>query len=327
MPATYEEVRSRGRRPSATIDAAPTIPPRAVEVAPASTPTSQTVAVAALLVIAAWVWCFWSTWIGLVKDWRSDPDYSVGMLVPVAAAYVLWTRRIELGSLAMRPCWIGGIVMLAALGIRQYGLVALQESIERYAMILGFGGACLLVTGIAMTRRVFWVLAFLLLTAPLPGKVHNMIAGPLQTLATSGAVVVLELFGTTVAREGHVLTLDGAVPVAVAEACSGLRMLTAFTVVGSVLAFLAPRPLWQKVVLVVSTVPVAIVCNLVRLVVTAKLFVMVDAPTAERFFHDFAGWFMMPMAIGLMLAELWVLRWMSADAPAAAPGGAASAYP
>jgi exosortase len=142
---------------------------------------------------------------------------------------------------------------------------------------------------------------------PLPGRIHNMVSGPLQSQATAGAVYILEVLGITVTREGHVLVLNHSVPVAVAEACSGLRMLTAFVMVGSVMAYVFARPFWQKCVLVLSTVPVAIACNLIRLVVTAMLFLYTSSETAERFFHDFAGWTMMPIAIGLLLLELWVM--------------------
>ena len=85
------------------------------------------------------------------------------------------------------------------------------------------------------------------------------------------------------------MVLNHEVRVAVAEACSGLRMLTAFVVVAAALAYVVNRPRWQKAALVVSSVPVAILCNLARLVATAILFMLVSSEFGERFFHDFAG--------------------------------------
>jgi exosortase/archaeosortase family protein len=96
-------------------------------------------------------------------------------------------------------------------------------------------------------------------------------------------------------------------------------MLTSFVVVGGVLAYLIRRPRWQKVVLVVSTVPIAIVCNLVRLVITGFLFLELSSEAAERFFHDFAGWTMMPMAFALMFLELWLMAWIVVPEDRAAP--------
>jgi exosortase len=160
---------------------------------------------------------------------------------------------------------------------------------------------------------------------PLPGRVHNLISGPLQTWSTTGTVFLLELFGVTVGREGNVIVLNDVQHVAIAEACSGLRMLTAFVVVAAVLAYIVNRPRWQKLTLVVSSVPIAVVCNLGRLVLTAVLYLVVSSTAAERFFHDFAGISMMPLAVLLLLAELKLMAWLvTPDQPAkptAAAGG------
>jgi exosortase/archaeosortase family protein len=84
-------------------------------------------------------------------------------------------------------------------------------------------------------------------------------------------------------------------------------MLTSFIMVGCVLALIVHRPTWQKAVLAISSVPIAILCNLVRLVVTALLFLLVSGKVAEKFFHDFAGRTMVPMAILLMMGEMWIM--------------------
>lgn len=265
-----------------------------------------------LIIVSSLLWSYWSTIQSLLRDWRTDEDYSVGMLVPIAAAYVIWQRRVSLQLVDWKPCWWGAVAIIIAQAMRIYGLSVVVESIERYSLVATLGGVLLLVGGVAMTWRLWTIILFLLLMIPLPGKLHNIIAGPLQNIATLGAVFCLELLGSVVVRDGHVITLNGTTPLAVAEACSGLRMMTAFVVVGSVISLIVERPLWQKLMVVASTVPVAMACNLVRLVVTAKLFEYVDGPTAEKFFHDFAGWFMMPLAIAFMFAELWILKLLTA---------------
>lgn len=261
---------------------------------------------AALLTVL--VWSHWSTITHLIKEWRSDQNYSVGALVPLAAAYLLWRDRSALQRRGVRPCWLGILVVILAEGMRSFGFRYYFESAERYALVLAIHAVVLLVTGWRVYRRAFWILLFLLLMVPLPGRVHNMISGPLQTLATTGAVFLLELFGETVSRSGNTMVLNDTVQIGVVEACSGLRMLTAFIVVAAVLAFLIRRPLWQKIVLLASSIFVAIACNVVRLFVTAELYVVADSETAEAFFHDFAGLVMMPCAVLLLLAELWVMK-------------------
>ncbi|MFQ5494904.1 MAG: exosortase/archaeosortase family protein [Phycisphaerae bacterium] len=266
------------------------------------------------------MWSYWPVLVNLMSDWRNNDDYSVGQLVPFAALYLLWQERRHLRDTRLRPCWWGlGMLLFAELA-RAFGLVFMYESAERYALVLTVCGLVLLLTGRDVFKRVGWILLFLFLMVPLPGRVHNMISGPLQGMATSGAVVLLELLGVTVAREGHVIVLNGDVPLAVAEACSGLRMLTAFIVVAAVLAYVINRPRWQKATIVFSSIPVAIVCNLVRLVATALLYLATSSETAERFFHDFAGLSMMPLAVLMLVGELWVLsRLVLEDDPSASP--------
>jgi len=258
------------------------------------------------ILLAALLWSYWPTVVSLAREWDRDEDYSVGMLVPVAALYLLWTERHRLAALTPRICWWGIGVILVAQAARAYGLVFLFESAERYSFVLTIVGLVLLMAGWPVFRGVGWILAFLFLMIPLPGRVHNAIASPLQTMATVGAVHTLELLGVTVEREGNTMRLNGQVSVAVAEACSGLRMLTAFVVVAATLAYVVNRPGWQKAGLLLSSVPVAIVCNLVRLVVTAGLFLYADAEIAQRFFHDLAGWTLMPLAVLMLMGELWL---------------------
>jgi exosortase/archaeosortase family protein len=97
---------------------------------------------------------------------------------------------------------------------------------------------------------------------------------------------------------------------AVAEACSGLRMLTAFVIVAAFIAYIIKRPRWQKAVILMSSIPVAVLCNILRLCVTAMLILLVNTEVAEKFFHDFAGLAMMPTAVLLLFGELWLMNKM-----------------
>lgn len=256
-----------------------------------------------LLVVVTYWRTIWPLW----KDWQRDENYSVGQLVPLAALYMVWHARHRLKEIDWRPCWWGLIPLLIAQAARWYGLVAMFESAERYALVLTIVSLVLLVGGWGIFKRLGWVMAFLFLMVPFPGKIHNFISNPLQSWATAGAVFLLEIVGATVTRQGNVVLLNNELPLAVAEACSGLRMLTAFVVVAATLAFLMKRPLWQKVLITFSSIPVAILCNMIRIFATAWLYTKFDGDVAEKFFHDFAGLLMMPIAVGILVGEIWLL--------------------
>jgi len=265
----------------------------------------------ALLVVATG-WAYWSTAADMFKEWQQDDDYSAGQLVPLVAIFFLWVDRKQLARLPLRPCWLGGLALLVlAQAARAYGVLFLFESAERYSLVLAVAALVLMVAGTAVFWRVKWILLFLFLMVPLPGRIHNMISGPLQGFASTGSVFVLEAFGVRVSQQGNVVTLDQRIPMGVAEACSGLRMLTAFIIVAVFVAYMVKRPRWQKAVLVISSIPVAVLCNVLRIVATAVLFLHASSEVAEKFFHDFAGLVMMPAAVMLMFGQLWIMAMLT----------------
>ena len=260
-----------------------------------------------LLLLALTLWSYWPIITQLMKEWQRDDDYSAGQLVPLVAVFFVWRERKRLKECLLKPCWIGGIALLIlAYAGRTFGLLFMYESAERYSLVLTIAGLVLMVAGWRVLKCALWILLFLFLMVPFPGRVHNIISGPLRAMASAGSVFVLEAF-MKVGRQGNVLTLNGDTTVGVAEACSGLRMLTAFIIVAAFIAYMVKRSRLQKAVLLASSVPVAIICNIIRIVVTAVLMLLVSAEVAEKFFHDFAGLVMMPVAVVLMFGELWLM--------------------
>jgi exosortase len=199
-------------------------------------------------------------------------------------------------------------LLLLAQTARIFGLLFMYESAERYSLVLTIAALTLMVAGRQVFRRVFWILLFLFLMVPLPGRIHNLISGPLQKIATTGSVFLLEAFGTSVSQQGNVVTLNAETTMAVEEACSGLRMLTAFIIVSAFIAYMIKRSRIQKAVLLLSSIPIAVICNIIRLCITAILFMLVSTEAAEKFFHDFAGIVMMPAAVLLIFGELWIMK-------------------
>ena len=173
-----------------------------------------------------------------------------------------------------------------------------------YWCSLPWRDSSLLIAGWRVFRRVFWILLFLFLMVPLPARVHNLISLPLQSIATTGSVVLLEACGTSVSQQGNIVTLNGDTALAVAEACSGLRMLIAFVIAAALIAYLVKRPRWQKAVLLASSIPVAVICNVIRIFATALLMLYVDSKVGQKFFHDIGGFVMIAIAVSLLFGEI-----------------------
>jgi exosortase len=263
---------------------------------------------AVLVLLALTVWSYWPIIVSLAHTLRTNSDYSSGQLVPLVAIFLVWWDRKALQELPLIPCWSGGLLLLlSAEAARIYGFLSMRQSLEQYALVLALAGLTLLVAGGRLFRRVSWILLFLFLMMPLPNVVHSRISPPLQRLATTGSVFLLEALGCQVTQQGNIVMLNERTSVAVAEACSGLRMLTAFIIVAALVVYVVKRPRSRKAVLFVSSIPIAVICNILRISLTALLMLYVNEQLAEKFFHDFAGFVMMPAAVSLLFGELWLM--------------------
>jgi len=141
---------------------------------------------------------------------------------------------------------------------------------------------------------------------PWPTRVQAAVTLPFQRWATSSAVFCLELMGFDVVQEGNIIHI-GQASVAVAEACNGLRMVTAFFVIGGLVVLLVKRSWWEKLLIFASSLPIALLCNTIRLTITALAFTIISGEYWEKIFHDFGGYAMMPLALAATVGELWLL--------------------
>jgi len=164
----------------------------------------------------------------------------------------------------------------------------------------------LLLFGWRLLRKVSTTLLFLFLMLPWPNRVQALVTLPLQRWAASSAVFSLEILGYDVIQEGNIIHI-GDSSVAVAEACNGLRMVTAFFVISGLVVLLIKRCWWEKLIILASSLPIALFCNTTRLTVTAIVFTVLSGEYWERMFHDFGGYAMMPLALGAIITELWLL--------------------
>jgi exosortase len=267
----------------------------------------------ALLVIT--LLAYWPTITDLFTEWQENDDYSAGQLVPLIALFLIWRERKKLKSCSLKPCWWAIVLIILAQIARIFGLVFMFESAERYALVLTITGIVLMITGWKTFRVVSWIVFFLFLMVPFPGRIHNLISGPLQRMSATGSVFLLEVFGAKVSQQGNIVMLNEQIPMAVAEACSGLRMLIAFIIVTAFIAYMVKRSRRQKTILLLSSIPVAVICNILRICVTAVLYMLVSTEVAEKFFHDFAGLAMMPAAVLLIFSELWLMEKLTIPEP------------
>jgi exosortase len=260
-----------------------------------------------ILLIAA----YWDMFTLTSAAWN-EGLYSHGWIVPLVALGLLWLRWQPFGPVPASERWLGLLLLAIGLSVR---LVAAEYSInplDRLTFLPSIFGAFMLVGGFNTMRWAWPALAFLVFMFPLPTVLEASILGWLQRLATIASAFVLQTFGFVAVRSGNLITIPGmGQPLNIAEACSGLRMATIFGALAVAMVFLVERPWWDKLVILLSAIPIALVVNVVRITITALLFMWVgqDDPTVDKIVHDWAGLLiMMPLAMVLLWIELQVLE-------------------
>jgi len=264
-------------------------------------------AIGALALAGAGMFLTRDAWADIAQIARDDAEQSHVILVPIVAAWMVWSRRVRLRHCPPSGEWIGPLMLGVGGLLSWFGYHNMVQSAWHVGAVLITLGAPMSVLGknvVFSFLPAFLVLVFLV---PVPGSVRQFIAVPLQTYTAAVTQAILETFGMTVERAGNVLTINGA-EVAVAEACNGMRMVFALILVSYAFAFGLPLRNSARVLVLLCSPVAALICNIIRLLPTVLLYGYADHKVAGLF-HDASGWLMLPVAFMLLLGVLRVLKW------------------
>jgi exosortase len=249
----------------------------------------------------------------MVLHWKIVPDYSHGFLVAPLAVFFAWEKKRELSRAAVAGSWWG----LVPLGLGATALAIGRLGVELTAMRSGFVltliGLVLLLLGREVFRILSFPLFFLFLMVPLPQSLVNVVAFPLQLVAARTAVEALHWLSVPALLEGNIIHLAQA-KLFVEEACSGLRSLMALLTLGVVFARFFRRNNVERLILIASTFPIAILVNAVRVALTGVLTHVYGEEAAGGFIHDFQGMITFALAFAMLLLEASAIGWIRRDA-------------
>jgi exosortase len=235
----------------------------------------------------------------LVVQWSNDEDVSHGFFVPLVALFIAWQRREKILSLKAKPAW-WGLAIMAWGALQAYlGMLSAELFLQRTSFLITLVGLLIVIGGVALVRELAFPLLLLPFMIPIPALVYNQITFPLQLLASQVAEFVLGLLGIPVLRDGNILELASQ-KLSVAEACSGIRSLLSLTFLSLVYAYFFDKRVWMRWVLLVLTVPIAILANSGRVTITGILS-EVNPDLARGFFHSLEGWIIFMIALAMLL--------------------------
>ena len=243
--------------------------------------------------------CYAPVLSALVRQWASDPDMGHGFFVPLIAGYIIWKKRDALLAIKPQPNWWGLAVVMVG-GVQLIvGTLGVELFLARTSLVIVLIGAVWLLGGDLMLKKLAFPLFLLFFMVPIDAVIYNQITFPLQLLASRLADGALTLMSIPVAREGNILELPNQ-RLSVVEACSGIRSLLSLTFLSLVYGYFFEKKTWIRVVLFLSTVPIAILANSSRVTITGIL-TQVKPEAAEGFFHEAEGWVIFMVALGILI--------------------------
>ncbi len=252
----------------------------------------------------------------MVERWTDDieygGDYSHGWLIPMLSLYLVWHRRKEIAAATKHVSYTGLALVVGSLFLHWLGMKAQQTRLSLFAMV----GLCWSIPfylyGWQVAKQLIFPCAYLIFCIPF--NFLDSVTHPLRLFATDVSAVLLNGIGIGVEASGarlHSLT-PGGFDLDVADACSGIRSLTAITALTAIYANMTQRNPWKQWLIFALSIPLAIVGNIVRVFTTGIVAEVFGTDTAMHLYHDFSGFiifivvFVLLISAGSMMDAHWL---------------------
>ena len=244
-----------------------------------------------------------------IYDWNTDDNYSHGFLIPFIVGYLIWTKKKELSKLVPKPSNWGLIVLFGGLFIYLVGTIGAEWFLKRSSLIIVLAGLILFLYGTAYLRMLLFPLLFLIFMIPLPAIIYKSIAFQLQLFVSTISARLIEFAGIAVFRSGNIIEVSSG-PLAVEEACSGMRSIMALLALSSLFAYIMYKSRPKQLILFASALPIAIITNIIRVTATGILAHYFGREVAEGVLHDSFGWIVFVIAFILLFLLSKLLDWV-----------------
>lgn len=259
-----------------------------------------------------WIWFQGKLSAQNIEDWGHS------FIVPLISLYMIWQNRAAVLTTPVRHFWPGLLPLLLGIVCYVFFIVGVSNHmLQGFAMVLTISGAALLVTGPAMFRHLFLPIAYLLFAVTVADQIMKKMTFPLQLLASKAAGFLLQTIaaatgGFFVDVKGNTIEIvykGSIIPLNVAEACSGMRMVIAFLALAAAVAIFSCRNWWQRIALLALAVPVALLMNVLRVAVLG-LASLANPSFASGSAHMLIGTLLLIPGMFLFLGVVWVLNRM-----------------
>ena len=238
--------------------------------------------------------------------------YSYVPLIPLISLYLIWSKRRSL-ALASRPAQrfavlplLGGLATLA--GYCWAVHAGWKPSTDDYLALMTLSFLLFLLAGSFVflgretLRTIAFPVGFLIFTVPFPGFLQVWTECFLQQSSAQAADVLFRISATPIFRQGLVFVLPG-FSLEVAPECSGIHSTLVLFITSLLAGHLFLRASWNRALLTLGVMPLAILRNGLRIFIIGQLCVRVSPDMIDSYVHHHGG----PLFFALSLIPFFLL--------------------
>jgi len=240
------------------------------------------------ILLGLWALAFYPVYPELFFTWLNDSNNSHGILVPIVSLYFIWHNREKLHRARIDSCKWGAVILLLSSLLYLLSLAGHVAFSARLMLVFSLIGLVMFNLGLEKFKVIAFPLVFLFFMIPIPISITSMVALPLQLFATNISAVIIRFFSIPVFQEGNMLYF-AQTQLEVAEACSGIRSIVSLIMLSTIFVYISKKGWGNKIVLLTSAIPLAILANIIRVSGTGILAHFYGAQVAQGFLHEFSG--------------------------------------
>jgi len=255
----------------------------------------HTLAFVLCVVVLFWAW--FDSLLHLVTILWTVDSYSHGLLVPVIASVLIWSRKDLAQFVVVKPDWLGVFVVAVASAIWLIGAAAEAKILEHISLILAVLGAVIACYGRAFFRLYLFPFSFLFMMVP----VGESLIPILQTFTAEFVILALDLLGVPFEAEGVLIILSSGI-FEVARACAGIKFFYVSIVTGILLAHLTYQSWTGRVAIMGFAAALPLVANAGRVLGILLVAETTDPSFAKGVDHIVYGWGFLSAILIILIA-------------------------
>jgi exosortase len=260
----------------------------------------------AIFLGGAFFFAFFPVFIDLWNAWSRSDDYSHGFFIIPIALFITWQKKEQLANLSINPLTSAGFYLPLLLLLYVFAQYAEVTTLSSLLMVLILFFLVLFLAGWAHVKALLFPLTLLFFMIPIPEQIYSSLTNPLQLFVSHLSVLLANVVGVPIYREGNVIHLPNHT-FEVVQACSGLRSLVSLFTLSVVMGYFLLKDNWLRGILLFLTFPVAILVNGIRVFILIVAFYFFQYDLADDSVHSFYGLAVFMLALFILFGLRKVL--------------------